>query len=111
LARKTKSHLSIKPSSRLPACKTINLLPFPKLKKQLYEKIKFKKLLSVFKTDKIANLHGHEVLRTTVRHCELNPIELIWAQVKGFVAENSFSLIKVWHNSFFSLDVVITGII
>jgi hypothetical protein len=29
LARKTKSHLSIKPSSRLPACKTINLLPFP----------------------------------------------------------------------------------
>jgi hypothetical protein len=28
LARKTKSHLSIKPSSRLPACKAINLLPF-----------------------------------------------------------------------------------
>ena len=42
-----------------------------------------------FKTDKIANLHGHEVLRTPVRHCELNPIELIWAQVKGFVAENN----------------------
>ena len=53
------------------------------------KKIKFKKLLSVFKTDKIANLHGHEVLRTPVRHCELNPIELIWAQVKGFVAENN----------------------
>jgi hypothetical protein len=33
-----------------------------KLKKQLYEKIKFKKLLSVFKTDKIANLHGHEAI-------------------------------------------------
>jgi hypothetical protein len=56
-----------------------------KLKKQLYEKIKFKKPLFVFKTDKIANLHGHEVLRTPVRHCELNPIELI----KGFVAENN----------------------
>jgi hypothetical protein len=28
LELKTKSHLSIKPS-RLPACKTINLLPFP----------------------------------------------------------------------------------
>jgi hypothetical protein len=85
LARKTKSHLSIKPSSQLPACKTINLLPFPegifgasepstgnhklsykiifqnttflfsplKLKKQLYEKIQFKKLLSVFKTKTI----------------------------------------------------------
>jgi hypothetical protein len=24
-----------------------------------------------------------------VRHCELNPIELIWAHVKGFVAENN----------------------
>ena len=58
-------------------------------KKQLYEKIKFKKSLSVFKTDKISNLHGHKVLRTSVRHCELNPIELIWAQVKGFVAENN----------------------
>ena len=60
-----------------------------KLKKQLYEQIKFKKPLSIFKTDKIANLHGHEVLRTPVRHCKLNPIELIWAQVKGFVAENN----------------------
>jgi hypothetical protein len=26
-------------------------------------------------------------IRTPVRHCELNPIELIWAQVKGFVAK------------------------
>ena len=43
----------------------------------------------VYKTDKIANLHGHEVIRTPVRHCELNPIELIWAQVKGFVAKNN----------------------
>jgi transposase len=66
-------------------------IPFQPLetKKQLYEKIKFKKPLSVFKTDQIANLHGHEVLRTPVRHCELNPIELIWSQVKGFVAENN----------------------
>ena len=35
------------------------------------------------------NLHGHEVIRTPVRHCELNPIELIWAQVKGFVAKHN----------------------
>ena len=32
-----------------------------------------KKTPVVFKTDKIANLHGHEVLRTPVRHCELKP--------------------------------------
>jgi hypothetical protein len=51
------------------------------------KKIKQKKTPVVYKTDKIANLHGHEVIRTLVRHCELNPIELIWAQVKGFVAQ------------------------
>jgi hypothetical protein len=56
-------------------------------KKVLYEKIKQKKTPVVYKTDTIGNLHGHEVLRTPVRHCELNPIELIWAQVKGFVAK------------------------
>jgi hypothetical protein len=43
----------------------------------------------VYKTDNIANLHGHEVLKTPDRHCELNPIELIWAQVKGFVDKNN----------------------
>ena len=47
-------------------------------KKVLYEKIKQKKTPVVY-----------EVLRTPVRHCELNPIELIWAQVKGFVAKNN----------------------
>ena len=60
-------------------------------KKVLYEKIKQKKFPVVYKTDKIANLHGHEALRTTVRHSELNPIELIWAQVKGFVAKNNIT--------------------
>ena len=34
-------------------------------------------------------MHRHEVLRTPVRHCEHNPIELICAQVKGFVAKNN----------------------
>ena len=58
-------------------------------KKVLYEKIKQKKTPVVYKTDKIANVHGDEVLRTPVRHCELNLIELIWAQVKGFVAKNN----------------------
>ena len=58
-------------------------------KKVLYENIKQKKTPVVYKTDKIANLHGHEVIRTPVRHCEHNPTESIWAQVKGFVAKNN----------------------
>jgi hypothetical protein len=33
--------------------------------------------------------HVAGLIVKTVRHCELNPIELIWAQVKGFVAENN----------------------
>jgi transposase len=61
-------------------------------KKVLNEKIKQKKTPVVYKTDKIANLLGHEVIRTPVRHCELNPIELIWAQVKGFVAKINITL-------------------
>ena len=43
-------------------------------KKVLYEKMKQKKTPVVYKIDKIANVHGHEVIRTSVRHCELNPI-------------------------------------
>ena len=38
---------------------------------------------------KLIKLPTYEVLRTPVRYCELKPIELIWAQVKGFVAENN----------------------
>ena len=44
-------------------------------KKVLYQNIKQKKTPVVYKTDKIANLHGHEVIRTPFQHCELNSIE------------------------------------
>jgi hypothetical protein len=46
-------------------------------KKVLYEKIKQKKTPVVYKTDNIDILHGHEVIRTLIRHCEHNLIELI----------------------------------
>jgi hypothetical protein len=70
-----------------------------------------KKTPVVYKTDKIANLHGHEVLRTPVRHCELNPIELIWVHVKGFVAEislqYSFSILTTCSSAFVHTSFVI----
>ena len=32
--------------------------------------------------------HGHTVLSLLVAHCELNPIELAWASVKGYVVKH-----------------------
>lgn len=58
-------------------------------KAQLYDKIKRNKPIAVYKTDVLAMSHGHFVLRTPVRHCELNPIELIWANVKSYVGRNN----------------------
>ena len=34
-------------------------------------------------------LAGHEVVRLPVAHCELNPIEMAWSQVKGYVKEHN----------------------
>lgn len=31
----------------------------------------------------LSESHSHFVLRSPVRHCELNPMELIWANAKG----------------------------
>ena len=38
-----------------------------------------------------------EVVRRPVAHCELNPIEMAWAQVKGYIKEQnkSFTLSEV----------------
>lgn len=39
--------------------------------------------------DEMAKKVGVEVLRLPPYHCELNPIELVWADVKGYVARNN----------------------
>lgn len=39
--------------------------------------------------DEIAKTRNCEVLRLPPYHCNLNPIELVWAQVKAFVAANN----------------------
>ena len=39
--------------------------------------------------DEMAKEQGKLLLRLPPYHCELNPIELIWAQVKGYVARNN----------------------
>ncbi|XP_075740803.1 uncharacterized protein LOC142787056 [Rhipicephalus microplus] len=40
----------------------------------------------VYRIDTLAATHGHEVLRVPPYHCEFDPIELVWSQVKGYIA-------------------------
>lgn len=51
--------------------------------------------------EQIAKKYGHEVLRLPPYHCELNAIELIWADEKNFVArENKEMTIESVENLF-----------
>lgn len=54
--------------------------------------LKVKNVKDNFKTyvvDELAKKYKVEVLRLPPYHCELNPIELIWANVKGYVARKN----------------------
>lgn len=42
-----------------------------------------------YELDGIAESQGHTVVRLPPYHCQYNAIELIWAQVKGYVAEHN----------------------
>lgn len=68
-------------------------IPYEKslLKAELYEIIKLHKSRTLkYEIDEIAESRGHKVVRIPPYHCQFNPIELIWAQVKNEVArENS----------------------
>ena len=40
---------------------------------------------TVYVIHEIVKAVCHEVLRLPLYHCELNPIEMAWAQVKGYI--------------------------
>lgn len=42
-----------------------------------------------YELDELALQMGHEVVRLPPYHCQYNPLELIWAQVKGEVADKN----------------------
>ncbi|XP_034194194.1 uncharacterized protein LOC117610667 [Osmia lignaria lignaria] len=48
-----------------------------------------KKTEKTFRVDEILKLNGHTVFRLPPYMCELNPIELAWAQVKRTIRENN----------------------
>ena len=60
-------------------------------KPKLYELIKQHKEQAslTYTVDSFLQSQGHEVLRLPPYHCELNPIELIWGDLKQFVALNN----------------------
>ena len=50
-----------------------------------------------YELDEIALEKGHEVIRLPPYQCKYNPIELIWAQVKGQVEKlnNTFKMVDI----------------
>ena len=67
--------------------KNIEFSPQERLS-ELRERVK--QLIPTYKRyelDEIALEKGHEVITLPPYHCQYNPIELIWAQVKGEVAK------------------------
>lgn len=60
------------------------------LKAELYEIIRVHKPhFKTYAIDKLLNDKGHDVLRLPPYHPDLNPIELVWASMKQFVADRN----------------------
>ncbi|XP_031352063.1 uncharacterized protein LOC116177270 [Photinus pyralis] len=56
---------------------------------ELLQLVKRAAVTPKYVVDEIAKEHNRTVLRLPPYHCELNPIELIWPQIKGEVARNN----------------------
>jgi len=61
-----------------------------------------------YELDQLAIEMGHEVVRLPPYHCQYNPIELIWAQVKCQVAKNNttFKMCDIERLTYEALDSV-----
>ena len=59
------------------------------IKKTLLDEVKQHRPTPPYLTDEAAHKHGYTVLCLLVAHCKLNPIELAWASVKGYVAKHN----------------------
>lgn len=58
-------------------------------KHELLDIVKVNRSKQVYAIDEIAREAGHQILRLPPYHCHLNPIELIWAQIKTEVKKNN----------------------
>ena len=77
----------------MQACLKNHNIPFAAtdLKADLMAKISASHIKTVYLTDihVEAEAQGHEVVRLPVGHCELNPIELAWANVKEYIRKHN----------------------
>ena len=63
--------------------------PESALKRELYALIRANHCVPKYAVDEMAKFSGHEVVRLPPYHCELNPIELAWSQVKSHLSKIS----------------------
>ena len=58
--------------------------------------------------DDMAKQTGHEVVRLPVAHCELNPIEMAWSQMKHFIQSHNenFTLTEMERLTYLAFDEV-----
>ncbi len=56
---------------------------------QLRARVKLLPDTTIYRLEQEAGLHGHVLLWQPPKHCDFNPIELIWAQIKGWVAKHN----------------------
>ena len=70
---------------------TSHRICFPEcaLKLELYNLIRSSNFKPKYAVDEMARAAGHEVVRLPPYHCELNPIELAWSQVKLHIKDNN----------------------
>ena len=59
------------------------------LKAELLQLCKQQKPAQSFILDALLKEHGHDCLRLPAYHADLNAIELIWANIKGYVARHN----------------------
>ncbi|XP_050310857.1 uncharacterized protein LOC126746591 [Anthonomus grandis grandis] len=59
------------------------------VKAELLDLVKANRGQDKFVVDELAKSTGRIVLRLPPYHCELNPIELVWAQIKGEVGRRN----------------------
>ena len=78
---------------------TAHSIAYPErtIKRELLALIHSSNPQAKYAIDEMAKAAGHEVVRIPPYHCEFNPIELCWSQVKGYIKE---------HNKKFTLTAV-----